>query len=506
MKKTAKVFLSVLLTLALALTVVTALPFTAAAADSSFTLKLESNFFPAAERVYPDLSKYADENGDVYITAEFKLYAADKYLLNVDIDQLTWDPAVLEWKESYNMNEYFPALLNLFPFAVDAGKGAGTYNTFGDENGGRVVGNYANLDAPDAFYADGMPVTVVKAVFKVLDKTAAETTVTCNLDSMSLCDKTAATAGGKAYVQYKPIENGVIHTDDASLTETSVEVSPKTLFTGHKLSLSGDIGVKFRLDLTDDQFDNGNPTVSFRWFDKELNDVPLHEEADGFWVTCPVAVAEMTYPITATATINGVVQQETDTFSVRDYADIILSNPESPEELQTLVKTMLDYGAKAQLRFDRKTDDLANGGTDFYTDADDPFTVATTPSDMTAGLEQYGLTHNGTSVIFLTETTLRHYYKITDPELFNSVKDSVKINGKAAAYGEANNEIYYDIPNIAAKNLDVQQVLTIGNTDYKYSVMDYANRLIEKSSNNKAKELARAAYRYNQAAKAYFSH
>ena len=149
---------------------------------------------------------------------------------------------------------------------------------------------------------------------------------------------------------------------------------------------------------------------------------------------------------------------------------------------------------------------MANGGTDFYTDADDPFTVTTTPSDMTAGLEQYGLTHNGTSVIFLTETTLRHYYKITDPELFNSVKDSVKINGKAAAYGEANNEIYYDIPNIAAKNLDVQQVLTIGNTDYKYSVMDYANRLIEKSSNNKAKELARAAYRYNQAAKAYFSH
>ena len=159
-----------------------------------------------------------------------------------------------------------------------------------------------------------------------------------------------------------------------------------------------------------------------------------------------------------------------------------------------------------RLRFDRKTDDLANGGTDFYTDADDPFTVTTTPSDMTAGLEQYGLTHNGTSVIFLTETTLRHYYKITDPELFNSVKDSVKINGKAAAYGEANNEVYYDIPNIAAKNLDVQQVLTIGNTDYKYSVMDYANRLIEKSSNNKAKELARAAYRYNQAAKAYFSH
>lgn len=49
---------------------------------------------------------------------------------------------------------------------------------------------------------------------------------------------------------------------------------------------------------------------------------------------------------------------------------------------------------------------MANGGTDFYTDADDPFTVATTPSDMTAGLEQYGLTHNGTSVIFLTETTL----------------------------------------------------------------------------------------------------
>ena len=218
------------------------------------------------------------------------------------------------------------------------------------------------------------------------------------------------------------------------------------LFTGHSLTLNGDIGVNFFLNLTDEQA--ANTTVSFNWFDKSLNDIPVEEVygSPGFYrASCPVAVAEMTYDITATVKINNVVQEETDTYKVVSYANVILNNQtfisdytkehgaQKYQKLSTLVKTMLDYGAKAQKHFDRDKNNPANGGVDFYTD---PVTIADNSCVMTAELEKCGLTYVGSSVIYLSQTTLRHYYRITEPDKFTrQVRDGITFDGKAASYG-----------------------------------------------------------------------
>lgn len=59
--------------------------------------------------------------------------------------------------------------------------------------------------------------------------------------------------------------------------------------------------------------------------------------------------------------------------------------------------------------------------------------------------------------------------------------------------------------NIPAAQLDVDFVLTIGDTTYSYSVLDYCKLVIADERKPQAdRELAMATYWYNDAAKAYF--
>lgn len=189
MTKTLQKAAALLLTALLLLGLFTAVP-VSAAQEQPFVLKVASNFFPETKTRYYDLSALEDENGDVFITVCFDMYAADKYLINLDLDGLTWDPSVLEFKEAYNMegtgrNRRFV----LFPFLYEQGLGVGMTSTYGDNNGGRVAGNYTNIMPPaHAYNDDGTPVTIVRATFRVLDRAAAETTVACDINTLSLCN------------------------------------------------------------------------------------------------------------------------------------------------------------------------------------------------------------------------------------------------------------------------------------------------------------------------------
>ena len=165
-----------------------------------FVVKATSNIFPGSESSYYDISQFEDDNGDVFITVEYKLQANAMYILNLDLDELTWDKNVLEFKEDYNkiLVGRTPRL-NVFPFGIEQGLGGGIVNTFGDKNDGRIVGNYTSVSpAAYAYNEDGSAITVVKAVFKLLDKDAKETTVNCVMDTITLCDETIA----EPYSQY----------------------------------------------------------------------------------------------------------------------------------------------------------------------------------------------------------------------------------------------------------------------------------------------------------------
>lgn len=305
--------------------------------------------------------------------------------------------------------------------------------------------------------------------------------------------------------------------------DVKVTVEFEPYFAGHSLSLKGDIGVNFYCALTDEEAADG-AAVDFVWTVngvEKTHSVTLtpDDKTDiGYKASCPIAVAEMTYEIIATLTI-GNKQVATDTYSARQYANIILrdedfrtrytnqTSEDKYNQLVTLVKTMLDYGSKAQIRFDRNTDDLVNGGTDFFS-GEVAFTSGA--SDMNEYLSDCGLEYVGTSVVYLTETTLRHYYRIVDGSKFtDAVKSGITFDGETVTYGTRGDMIYFDKKDIAASQLDTEYVLNINGHDYHYSALDYSAlsySLDDKPySESITKQLAASIYRYNQAADAFFN-
>lgn len=186
-------------------------------------------------------------------------------------------------------------------------------------------------------------------------------------------------------------------------------------------------------------------------------------------------------------------------------------------DLRYLVKTMLDYSAKAQIQFKRDSEvELANKKlvTDdqtspyyFKPGEVDANSITTGADNMyEADFSNLGLEYKGTTIVFLTETSLRHYFKITDQGKFDLVKGSINFGSdEKIGYTEKNGEIYFELKNIAAADLDTLCTLIINGDPYKYSVLEYVKACLKstKTSDN-MKALAAATYRYNQAANVYF--
>ena len=246
-----KRFLSVLLAAIMAFTIVagTVSSVSAAGTEKPFTVKVTSNIFSEQINSYKDINMYEDENGDVFITVECKLYAPEKIVINFDFE-LTWDPEVLEYKNAYNyVTVNKRQRLNIFPFLVENNSTA-EVNDFGDENCGSMVGNYTNVTyCPYAYNEDEngntSPITFCKFIFKVLDKDALYTNVNVDFRDISLCDEDEP----EPWSMYPIINWRGVDPELASLYKTETNVYPKgdveTTF------LIGDVNNDKRVDILD---------------------------------------------------------------------------------------------------------------------------------------------------------------------------------------------------------------------------------------------------------------
>jgi hypothetical protein len=304
-----------------------------------------------------------------------------------------------------------------------------------------------------------------------------------------------------------------------------------TVVSGHSVSLNGDVGVNFYLDFTPEEIQSG-VTVQFDW---SVGDESKHYATEvkstdstdnGFRVSCPIPVAEMTYEITATITCGDSVI--TDKYSVTDYAKTFLNADYRAKylqdhtvtdynELADLLKSMLSYGAMAQLQFGRNLDNLANKDLVaddaqsllYYNPADVTADMISTGADSMADIDSqdFGLKYAGTTVVFLSESSLRHYFTVVNWDKFNEVKDNITFGGKSVQFERKGSKIYFELKNIAAAELDDLYTLTISSQSYRYSALDYVKACLDSDSiTPNMKELAKATYRYNQAANTYFAH
>ena len=310
----------------------------------------------------------------------------------------------------------------------------------------------------------------------------------------------------------------------------------RPFFVKHSLTLEGDIGVNFYVDVAtigadwtvtedgDTGVISNNHTVKldFKWYNKHttytLEPTDYDKSKGLFKATCRVAAAEMMYPITVTVYADNSTKALTDhrfteRYRVRDYADVILDptspltatyrteHPDDYASLVTLTKTMLDYGAKAQVVFDRYRDkdgtpiELANNGVSYTMT---PHDINVDLPDMETGLSDFGLSYYGASIVFLSKTTLRQYYKITNRTAFDQM-----VNDTGFQYKVNGSYIYIDQENIAAADLDKEWDFVIGDQTYKCSAMQIGRKMQEADRYGEH-DLATAMYHYNVAADAFF--
>lgn len=293
----------------------------------------------------------------------------------------------------------------------------------------------------------------------------------------------------------------------------SSDISRKTLYpfshlVGHSISLDGDIGVNFYMELSESVIEHkdtaymhftipvGNGTTEQDMLVKDA----LIKEWNGkeyYVFKCRVAAKEMTSQIKAQI-IDGDESGVVYSYSVKEYADYLLAHAAEKEEwtqAAPLVTAMLDYGAYAKEYFE-KASTLDNLGS----------------VEITKPIDTYNLpesvTFSGATLSLKSETSLSLYFK--GVQLDNVTCVDKEENVRTFEIISSGGYQIVRIRNIAAKELKDSFTVkfTISGEEYSvvYSPMNYCyNALNGGTSDANLQNVIKALYLYSQAANDYFN-
>ena len=317
---------------------------------------------------------------------------------------------------------------------------------------------------------------------------------------------------------------------------------------GYSLSLTGNIGVNFYMELSDDVVNDESAYMNFTLPNGTTSKVYVngtHEDGSTattdttvkngvtyYVCTCEVAAKEMTSDIQAQMIgNNGEKKGTVHTYTVKEYADYILSHMSADESLTSratiqLVKGMLNYGGAAQKYFGYKTDQLASDGLDLTEPVFDDTSIISfikgeenkasityySDSDKVTFKSAY-LSLNSTtdlcvSVQFAEDVTVQE-------DMFEILFDSKEISKDQYEITKVNKENCYKITlhGIKASQLQKQYefevalpdtgpaVLKYGATSYAYTVMSSACDNINNIES--LREVVKALSAYGSCAQGY---
>lgn len=307
--------------------------------------------------------------------------------------------------------------------------------------------------------------------------------------------------------------------DTTYTAQFTATAKPKDLFPQHSITLGGNIGVNFYINSAAANFASASKaTVKFTWDGggedrtKEVNLKELTTDGDGYYkATVDVVAAQMAHKIHAEVYLDGEKLEQTDDYSVQDYAETVFTHPEKydsekHEQLRALAQALLNYGAMAQTVFDSSLKEhpaLANKtvGNNGYADVTAEqigAAINDEASDLNEVATQLGAKYYTNSLIYLSKNTLRIYF--TPTSYPGEIPNAGAYDGNLSGY-----YYYVDHANIPAAELDDQQTFTVGGTTFTFSALDYAKAVVESTKMEPEQQnLAKALYLYNQKANAYF--
>ncbi len=320
---------------------------------------------------------------------------------------------------------------------------------------------------------------------------------------------------------------------------------------GYSLSLTGNIGVNFYMELTDDVVNDESAYLNFTLPNGTTSKVYVkgtHEDGstattdttvkDGvtyYVFTCEVAAKEMTSDIRAQMIgNNGEKKGKVYTYTVKEYADYILSHTSAEgsnygSATVQLVKGMLNYGGAAQKYFGYKTDQLASDGLALTEPVFDDTSIINYIKDEAnkASIINYSdsdkVTFKSAYLSLNSTTDLCVYVQFAEDvtvqeDMFAILLDSTEISKDQYEVTKVNEGNCYKITlhGIKASQLQKkyefevnlsdteQSVLKYGATSYAYTVMSSACDNIDNIDNIESlREVVKALYAYGSCAQGY---
>ena len=335
---------------------------------------------------------------------------------------------------------------------------------------------------------------------------------------------------GKTYTNQKEVQNEI-----------------GSWLVGHSLSLDGDIGVNFYMYLSEEIANSSTAYMEFhipavRPENQLTTRVYVNEQSDSslpcaytktidnktyYVFKCRVAAKEMTSDIAAQ--IKDDESNKTGTvyhYCVKDYADYLLNNAYEADgttvknktfaDAVPLVKKLINYGAYAQMYFDRNSEDLANAD---LNEGDRQLADVTAAmierKTYTKNLDE-SVTYDGATLSLKSETSLSLYF-ISESEglTFSCIKDNEEMTVQVEHTGT---QYIARIRGIAANKLNDEFTLKVMNGETKlgsvtYSPMKYCYNTLYRAetiegyqeANIDFVNVVKALYWYYDAAKAYFT-
>ena len=238
---------------------------------------------------------------------------------------------------------------------------------------------------------------------------------------------------------------------------------------GYSLSLTGNIGVNFYMELSDQIIADKGAYMQFTLPNGTVTKVPVSEAQTNTTINagktyyrfpCEVSSYEMTQDIKAQMFDgNGKCGKEY-TYTVRDYAQYIIKNYSSYVDAYPFAVAMLNYGASSQKYFNKAVDDLANKNLSSY-DQEIPnlfngyingFVAKKAENDV---LGQFA----GLSMVLKSETTLNLFYEPKEGVDVSKLK--FLVDGKEITPVKRGQYYILSLENIRANELGNSKTFTV---------------------------------------------
>ena len=279
----------------------------------------------------------------------------------------------------------------------------------------------------------------------------------------------------------------------------AVDTVRPTVKKGWSMTLGDNLDMNFYVSIA--ETDIANTRVQIAVEDETLLLYPetLDNETGYYIFSVELAAAQMTETVTFSLLVGDSVI-ETNTYTVRQYADYILNNDQFDETTKNLVRSMLVYGAKAQSYFVCNTDNYADDSI-AYEQAAVPTEIA--PKTLTGEVD--GLTYYGASMMFTSKNAVRYYFTLENGADIDAY--TFTAGNKTFTPTLKNGMYYVEVAEINPQDLDEPIEVTVSNGTQEltvgYSAMHYIVRMFNSNSSSELKALLQATYTYHLAAEDY---